>query len=192
MAGNSLDHSFTPLGRFLRLLAPDKKDIGYIYLYAVLIGLLSLAGPLGVQAIINLIAGGDFNASLVVLVLLVTGAAFFVGILKIMQKVVAETIQRRLFARAALEFAYRLPRVRLEAFKDSYPPELVNRFFDTVNIQKGLPKILLDFSAALMQIFFGLILISFYNSFFGFLGILAISILAVIIYFLSRPSLRTS
>ena len=120
--------SISPFRRFLRLLQPDRRDIGYLYLYAVLVGLIALVGPLGVQAIINLIAGGTFNASLVVLVMVVTAATVMLGILKIMQYVIAETLQRRLFARAALEFAYRLPRIKLEALQKHYPPELVNRF----------------------------------------------------------------
>lgn len=171
-----------PLRRFLRLLQPDRREIGYLYLYAVLVGLIALVGPLGVQAIINLIAGGTFNASLVVLVLIVTAATVFLGVLKIMQYVVAETLQRRLFARAAFEFAYRLPRIKLEALREHYPPELVNRFFDTVTVQKGLPKILMDFSGAVMQIIFGLVLVSLYHSFFAIFG----SVLAVLLFLLMR------
>ncbi|MFK8057408.1 MAG: peptidase domain-containing ABC transporter [Saprospiraceae bacterium] len=192
MAATTDTIPLTPVQRFWRLLRPDRKDIGHIYMYAVLIGVVSLAGPLGVQAIINLIAGGEFNASLVVLALVVTLSFIFVGVLKVMQKIIAEAIQRRLFARAALEFAYRLPRIRLEAFKDSYPPELVNRFFDTVNVQKGLPKILLDFSGAIMQIIFGLLLVTFYNTFFGIMGIVMIALLLILIRVLFNNSLATS
>ncbi len=184
--------SLKPTQRFWRLLSPDRREIGYIYLYAVLIGVISLAGPLGVQAIINLIAGGDFNASLVVLAIVVAVAAAFVGVLKIMQTVIAETLQRRIFTRAALEFAYRLPRMKSEALKDSYPPELVNRFFDVVNIQKGLPKILLDFSGAIMQIIFGIVLIAFYNTFFGVFGLLFVLVLVTMVVILGSPSLNTS
>ncbi|MEL7160569.1 MAG: ABC transporter transmembrane domain-containing protein, partial [Bacteroidota bacterium] len=160
----------TPLRRFFRLLQPDRKEIGYIYLYAVLVGLIALVGPLGVQAIIDLIAGGEFNASLVVLVIVVSSATVFLGVLKVMQYIVAETLQRRVFARAAFEFAYRLPRIKLQALREHYPPELVNRFFDTVNVQKGLPKILMDFSGAIMQIVFGLVLVALYHPFFAIFG----------------------
>lgn len=172
----------SPLNKFLALLKPDRKDIGYVYLYAVLIGVLALVGPLGVQAIINLIAGGSFNTSLVILVFVVTGASVLVGVLKVMQYVIAETLQRRLFSRAAFEFAYRLPRIRLEAFRDHYPPELVNRFFDTLTIQKGLPKILMDFSGAVMQILFGLALVSLYHPFFAAFG----GVLALLLFLLLR------
>lgn len=180
------------MNKFLSLLRPDRKDIGYVYLYAVLIGVLALVGPLGVQAIINLIAGGAFNTSLVILVFVVAGASVLVGALKVMQYIIAETLQRRLFSRAAFEFAYRLPRIRLEAFQDHYPPELVNRFFDTITIQKGLPKILMDFSGAVMQILFGLVLVSLYHPFFAaFGGVLAL-LLFLLMWFVAPAGLDTS
>ena len=43
--------------------------------------------------------------------------------------------------------------------------KLANRFFDTLIIQKGLSKILIDVPTALLQIFFGLLLLSFYHPF---------------------------
>ena len=182
----------SPLRRFLALLRPDRKDIGYVYVYSVLIGILALVGPLGVQAIINLIAGGDFNASLVVLVLVVTGASVLVGVLKVMQYVVAETLQRRLFSRASFEFAYRLPRIKLAELKDHYPPELVNRFFDVLTVQKGLPKILLDLSGAAMQIIFGLVLLSLYHPFFAAFGGVLLLILFLILRLMAPAGLETS
>ncbi|MFK8161239.1 MAG: peptidase domain-containing ABC transporter [Lewinella sp.] len=181
-----------PLRKFFSLLKPDRKDIGYVYMYAVLIGVLALVGPLGVQAIINLIAGGTFNASLVVLVAIVTGASVLVGALKVMQYVIAETLQRRLFTRAAFEFAYRLPRIKLSAFQAHYPPELVNRFFDTVTVQKGLPKILLDFSGAVMQIIFGLVLVSLYHPFFAIFGAVLAILLFLLMYLIAPAGLDTS
>jgi len=174
------------------LLKPDRKEISYIYLYAVMIGLLALVAPLGVQAIINIIAGGTLNASLVLLVMVVAGATVLVGVLKVMQYVVAETLQRRVFTRAALEFAYRLPRIKLEALQEHYPPELVNRFFDTLTIQKGLPKILLDLSGAVMQILFGLILVSLYNPFFALFGLVLCLLLFFVIRAIAPRGLQTS
>lgn len=181
-----------PLRKFFAMLKPDRKDIGYVYLYSLLIGVLALVGPLGAQAIINLIAGGTFNASLVVLVAVVTGATVMVGVLKVMQHIIAETLQRRLFTRAAFEFAYRLPRIKLSAFQAHYPPELVNRFFDTVTIQKGLPKILLDFSGAVMQIVFGLVLVSLYHPFFAIFGAVLAVLLFLLLYLIAPAGLDTS
>ena len=188
-ANSSLGTSFSKL---FQVLKPDRKEIGYIYFYAVLVGVLALVGPIGVQAVINLIAGGEFNASLVVLVIVVTGASVLVGVLKVMQYVIAETLQRRIFSRAAFEFAYRLPRIKLSALDDHYAPELVNRFFDTLTLQKGLPKILLDFSGAIFQILFGLVLVSLYHPFFAAFGAVLLLLLFLLLRLAAPAGLTTS
>ncbi|MBK7871060.1 MAG: ATP-binding cassette domain-containing protein [Saprospiraceae bacterium] len=182
----------SPLQRFFRLLALDKKDIYYIYIYAIFGGLINLALPLGIQAIIGLIAGGAISASLILLVTIVTAATALSGILVVMQLTVTETIQRRIFVRSAFEFAFRIPRLKLDAMTKYYPPELVNRFFDTLTVQKGLPKLLMDFSSAVLNIFFGLILISFYHPFFVFFGMALLIILFIIFRFTSPNGLKTS
>ena len=180
------------LRKFFQVIKPDRKEIGYLYFYAVLVGILALVGPIGVQAVINLIAGGEFNASLVVLVVVVTGASVLVGVLKVMQYVLAETMQRRLFSRASFEFAYRLPRINLAALEEHYPPELVNRFFDTLTVQKGLPKILMDFSGAVMQILFGLVLVSLYHPFFAAFGGVLLLLLFLLLRVAAPSGLNTS
>jgi ABC-type bacteriocin/lantibiotic exporter with double-glycine peptidase domain len=189
MADNT---TLRPLQRFFRLLEFDRKDITYIYTYAIFSGLITLSLPLGVQAIIGLIAGGAVSASLVVLVVIVTLATALSGILKVMQLTVTETIQRRIFARSAFDFAYRIPRLKLDEVVRFYPPELVNRFFDTLTLQKGVPKILMDFSTAILQVLFGLILISFYHPFFVFFSFILIAIIILIFRVTGPGGLKTS
>ncbi|MEM6380851.1 MAG: ABC transporter transmembrane domain-containing protein, partial [Bacteroidota bacterium] len=184
--------NWTPLKRLYGLLALDKKDISYIYMYAIFGGIITLSLPLGVQAIIGLIAGGTMSNALYILVGIVTLATALTGILKIMQLVVAETLQRRIFARSAFEFALRLPQIRIESLQNAYPPELVNRFFDTLTIQKGMPKLLMDFSTAILNVVFGLILISFYHAFFAFFGIFLLVIVFLIFWFTAAGGLNTS
>lgn len=184
--------SWKPLKRLYGLLALDRKDISYIYLYAIFGGVITLSLPLGVQAIIGLIAGGTMSNALYILVGIVTLGTALTGILKIMQLVVAETLQRRIFVRSAFEFALRLPHIRLESVQNAYPPELVNRFFDTLTIQKGMPKLLMDFSTAILNIVFGLILISFYHAFFAFFGIFLLAIVMLIFWFTAAGGLKTS
>lgn len=185
-------HSLTPLQRLAGLLRPDRRDIYYIYLYAVFAGLISLSLPLGVQAIIGLIAGGAISASIILLVVAVTAASALSGILVIMQLSVTETIQQRIFARSAFEFGFRIPRLQLDNLSAYYPPELVNRFFDTLTLQKGIPKLLIDASAAALSVVFGLILISFYHPFFAFFG-LALLLVIVLIFRITGPmGLKTS
>ncbi len=183
---------YSPVQRFFRLLQLDKKDIYYVYVYGIFASLINLSLPLGIQAVIGLIAGGSLSASLLLLVAAVTVATALSGVLVVMQLTVTETIQRRIFARSAFEFAFRIPRLRLSAMSRVYGPELVNRFFDTMTVQKGVPKILIDLSSAVLSIIFGLILIAFYHPFFAFFGLALVLVLFVIFRLTGPRGLTTS
>lgn len=185
-------NTYTPIRRFFKLMQPDRKDISYIYLYAIFSGLITLSLPLGIQAIIGLIAGGAISSSWGVMIFIVTAGVAMSGVLKIMQLVVTETLQRRIFARSSFDFAFRLPRFSLENTRNVHLPELVNRFFDTLTIQKGLPKILMDFTEAILQMVFGLLVLVFYNSAFVFFGLFLLTILFLIFYFTGKRGLDTS
>ena len=178
--------TINPIQRFFKLIKPDSKDIGYIYLYAIINGLVNLSLPLGIQAIINFITGGQISTSWVILVFFVMLGIALTGVLQVFQLSISERLQQRIFARASFEFAFRLPRLRLEAVYNQYVPELVNRFFDTLSIQKGLSKILIDFSSATLQVFFGLLLLSFYHPFFIFFG-LTLLLIVYLIFRLTGP-----
>ncbi len=178
--------------RFFSMLALDKREISYLYIYAIFAGLITLSLPLGIQAIINLIVGGQISSSLFLLIGVISLGIAFNGLLTIMQLTVTETLQRRIFARSAFEFAWRMPRLKIEELSSLYPPEIVNRFFDTMTLQKGIPKILIDFSTAVLQIVFGLILLSLYHPFFVFFGFVLLAILLAIFQFTGKRGLKTS
>ena len=48
---------YTPFQRFTRLLKPDQKEITNVYIYSLFKGLVGIALPLGIQAIVNLSKG---------------------------------------------------------------------------------------------------------------------------------------
>lgn len=182
----------TPLERFYNLLALDRKDVYQIFFYAIFAGLISLSLPLGIQAIINFIQSGRVSASWIVLIVLVVFGVALVGILSLMQLRITENLQQKIFVRSSFEFAARLPKIKNEELYDTYPPELANRFFDTINIQKGTSKLLIDFSAALLQIIFGLILLSLYHPYFIVFGFLLFLLLFFIFKFSYKSGLETS
>jgi ABC-type bacteriocin/lantibiotic exporter with double-glycine peptidase domain len=178
--------------RFIRLIKGDRKEISYIYIYAIFAGVINLTLPLGVQAILNFIQGGAISASWWVLIIAVTAGTLFSGLLVVMQMTVSETLQRRIFTRVSFDFAERLPQLHTEAIRHQHVPELINRFFDTLTLQKGLPKILIDFSTAVMQIVFGLILLAFYHPLFIFFGLVLLFFLILILRYTSALGLKTS
>jgi ABC-type bacteriocin/lantibiotic exporter with double-glycine peptidase domain len=182
----------TPWQRFLGILNLERKDIRLVLYYAVFSGLIALTLPLGIQAIINLIQGAQVSTSWIVLVVLVTLGVAFVGILQLMQMRIIETIQQRIFMRASFEFTYRFPKIKMEQLLNSYPPELANRFFDVLNIQKGLAKLLLDVPAAVLQIVFALILLSLYHPFFIAFGILLVVLIYVVFKYTIQRGMETS
>ncbi len=182
----------SPVSRLIKLLKTEKKDIAYVYIYAVIIGISSLILPLGIQAAIELISGGVFFSSIYFLIGIIIVGVLGAGILQVMQITIVEYIQRRVFTKAAFEFAYRVPRIRMEAIHNVHFPELMNRFFDVLTIQKGLPKLLIDLSTGAIQILFGLILLSLYHPFFVFFGLFLIFILFFIFYTTGPKGLNSS
>lgn len=192
MSNTTEKSTITPYKRFWRLLNQDKKEIRNIYVYAIFNGLINLSLPLGIQAIINLIQGGYISTSWIMLVIFVVMGVAFAGIMQIYQLRITENLQQKLFSRAAFEFAYRIPRIKIESLFNKYLPELTNRFFDIISVQKGLSKILIDFSTAALQLFFGLLLLSLYHPFFIVFS-LVMFVLVVLLFILNaRVGLETS
>lgn len=186
------DTRLSAIQRFRRLLKVDQKDITQVYIYALFNGLVYLSLPLGIQAIINLIQGGEVTASWVILVTFVIAGVTFTGVLQLLQLRIVENISQKIFSRASFEFSIRIPKINHSAFYHYYAPELTNRFFDTMTIQKGLPKLLIDFSLAAFQIIAGLIVLSLYHNFFILFSIILIGLIYLIISVTGPAGLKTS
>lgn len=186
------NNQLTPWERFLGLLKLEKKDIFQVFYYAIFNGFVTLSLPLGIQAIINLIQGAQVSTSWIVLVVVVTTGVIFAGGLQLMQLRIIEMIQQRIFMRASFELSYRFPKIKMTELRNYYPPELANRFFDTLAIQKGLSKILIDVPTAILQIVFALILLAFYHPFFIIFGFLLLVLIFVVFKFTAERGLETS
>jgi hypothetical protein len=68
-----------------------------------------------------------------------------------MQLRIMENLQQKIFIRSSFEFAVRLPKIKFEEYYNTYPPELANRFFDTLMIQKE--QLLIDFQQLYYKLF---------------------------------------
>ncbi|MBC7614840.1 MAG: ABC transporter ATP-binding protein [Pedobacter sp.] len=178
--------------KLFQLINLEKKEVGYIYFFAILTGLIQLSLPLGIQAIIGLLFGGLLSASLVVLITFVVAGVLASGVMQIMQMRVTENIQQRIFTRLTFAYAYRIPKIDLISIDSYYLPELVNRFFDTTSLQKGLSKLLLDIPTASIQIIFGLLLLSFYHSTFTVFGLILLLFILIVIYWSGEKGLTSS
>ncbi|MFD3394536.1 ABC transporter ATP-binding protein [Aquirufa sp. OSTEICH-129V] len=181
-----------PLNRIAQLVKLHKKEVVSIYLFSMLSGLINLSLPLGVQTIIGLVMGATMVSSIYVLIFFVVLGVFLVGLLQLNQMKIIETIQQRVFASYAYTFADTIPRMDLKKMDHYFIPEKVNRFFDTVNIQKGFAKLLLDIPIASVQIVFGILLLALYHPLFIILGIFLIILLFLIFNMTSRRGIATS
>ncbi|MDI1431413.1 peptidase domain-containing ABC transporter [Polyangium sorediatum] len=153
----------SPWKRLVSLLRLERDDIGVALVYAIGVGIVSLAAPIGVQALVNTVAFGGMLQPLVVLTLLVFVGLAFAGILRALWAWVVERIQQRIFVRVAVDLAHRLPRVRSDALGEAYGPELVNRFFDVLTVQKGAATLLVDGVSILLQTAVGMLVLAFYH-----------------------------
>lgn len=162
MATDSLQHP-QPLERFWALAKIDAHDLLILLSYTLVTGLLSLAVPLAAQAVVNTIAAGIFLQPLIVMTVLLFVGLLFVAILRMFKLRLVETLQQRIFARVVMQLGSRIPKIQTQAFSKEYMPELVNRFFDVMTIQKAWGKLLLDVPASLLQVAIGLILMAFYS-----------------------------
>ncbi len=184
--------TLTPVKRFWKVLKPYRSQIRQIYTFALFIGIVNLTLPLGIQAIINFLQAGEYTTTWIILVTFVLIGIALSGFLQVLQLRIVENIQQDLFAKSAFEFAYRLPKISNLKLDKIHLPELVNRFFDTITIQKGLPKILIDFSLSIFQIIFGLALLTIYSPYFIILGVILTVTLWVTFKITGPKGLKTS
>ena len=182
----------SPLKRVQALIQDHKKEITSIYLFSILGGIVNLSLPLGVQTIIGLVMGATMVTSIYVLIFLVVLGVFLMGLFQINQMKIIESIQQKIFAHYAYDFAQKLPSLDLKQMDKYHIPEKVNRFFDTLNIQKGFAKLLLDIPVATVQIVFGIILLSLYHPLFIILGLILLLLLGLILFYTSKKGIETS
>lgn len=184
------------LRKFFGIIKLEKKEVTAIYFYAVLSGVIQLSLPLGIQTIINFsqaAAGiGKLPVSIILLIIIVLIGILVSGILQVNQMKIVEKIEQSIFTRFSLDFTHKIPKIESSELNNNHLPELMNRFFEVINLQKGLSKILLDIPLAVIQIVFGLVLLSFYNTTFIVLGLLLILLLFFIFKYTTNKGLEAS
>lgn len=167
----------TPWQHYARLLRPEAPDLRTIVVYGAGSAVLTLGVPLTVDALISNITFGTLLTPLVVLVSVLLGCLLLQGLLHALQAWIAEVIERRIFVRVVGDLAWRLPRVDIRAFDRAHGPELVNRFFDTVTVQKSSSKLFLEVTNIALTTSVGMTVLAFYHP---FLLVFVLALLAAI------------
>lgn len=182
----------TPFQRVRSLLRLERDDVRLAVLYAAAVGIVSLILPVSVQALVNNVAFGGLLQPIVVLSLVVFVGLALAGALTGAQSWVVERIQRRVFARVVVDLSHRLPRVRGEAMDNAHAPELVNRFFDVMSVQKSLATLLVDGLAVLLATCVGMVILAFYHPLLLGLDAVLVLGLALVIFGATRRATTTA
>lgn len=181
-----------PFQRLQQLINLERQDIGTLLAYGVGIGLLSLATPIAVQALVNTIAFGALLQPLFVLTLILLVLMSFSNTLVALQFYVVEMLQRRLFVRLFGEATKRLQRATIATRDKQYLPELVNRFFDVVSLQKTAASLLLETLGYLLQTLIGMLLLAFYHPMLLAFDLFLIVALYLILFVMGKKGIPTA
>jgi ABC-type bacteriocin/lantibiotic exporter with double-glycine peptidase domain len=186
------ERRLTPVERLRGLLQAERRSLWVAVVYSLVIGLLTLVLPVAVQSLVNTIAFGAVLQPLVILTLFVLIASSFSALMNVFRAAVVDIIQRSIFARVATDVTWRLLRVRAEAFDRYHGPEIVNRFFDTVTVQKAASTLLIDGLTIVMQTGIGMILLALYHPLLLVFDVLLVISMLVIVLVLGRGAVATS
>lgn len=182
----------SPFRRFMRLLRLEANDIGTVVLFALVSGVLALATPLAVESLVNVVSWGTYLQPLIVLALILLASLGLSGVLKILQTVVVEIIQRRQFVRIVGDLAHRFPRAQRKHLASEFPRELANRVFDIMTIQKATAVLLLDGVSIALATGLGMMLLAFYHPFLLGFNIALLLTMISLTWVLGRGGIRTS
>jgi ABC-type bacteriocin/lantibiotic exporter with double-glycine peptidase domain len=186
------ESSFSPLRRLLAILRPEAKDIWVVGVFSGVVSLLALATPVTVEALVNTVAFGRLMQPVVVLSLILLGFLGFAAAMRLLQAYVAELIQRRLFVRVVADLSQRLPRARQEAYDGVHGPELLNRFFDVMTVQKSAALLVLDGIAIVLQAVVGMAVLALYHPLLLGFDLALLASLSLVVFVLGRGGVATS
>ncbi len=178
--------------RLRALLRLERQDLQAVLVFAVAVGLLTLIAPFAVQVLINTVVFTSMMQPIIVLAVLVLAFLGVATLLRVLQILTVEQLQRRLFVRAALSISRRLPRARPDAWDEHHAPELVNRFFDVATVQKAASSILLDAVTAVLQTVVGVVILALYHPWLLAYDVLLIALLFIVFRALAQGASSTA
>lgn len=189
-------HHLPPLRRFLALMRPEMSEVWTIILFSLITGLLYLALPLAINALVSNVAfgtqSGPFLQALLVLAAVLLICLALAAVLRGLQYYTVEVIQRRLFVRMTADLSYRIPRVDLRSIDGVNLPELVNRFLDVVTMQKNTALLLLTGINLILSTLIGMTVLGFYHPILLAFSLILLTVLSFIIFVLGRGAIASS
>ena len=182
----------SPQRRMLRFLHFDARDIWSLVIFGFVVGVLDLATPLAVEQMVTTIGFASLTQPLVWLAILLFGILTLSAIIKGLQFFIVEILQRRIFVRIVGDLSERLPRLERAAMDGIHGPEMANRFFDVMTIQKSTASLLVEGLSLVIQTLTGLLLLAIYSPFLLAFDIVLLMAMTGLLYLLGRGAVRTS
>lgn len=182
----------SPQERLKEYIVVEKNDLWAAVIYSAAIGVFTLALPVATQSIVNTIALGNLTQPLILLAILVLVARLLSGVLQGLRVWAVELIQRRIFVRVSSDTINRLLRAPAHAFENHHGPELLNRFFDVVTLQKSGATLLVDGLSVVMQTAIGMILLGLYHPWLLAFDFILLASILVVIFPLGSGAVNTS
>lgn len=136
--------------------------------------------------------GATMATSIYILIFFVVMGTWLLGYFRLKVIEIIEKIQQKIYVEFSIAIADKIPKIHLSYTRKYYLPELMNRFFDIQNLQKGVSKILLEIPTALIQIFFGILLLSFYHPWFLAFGALVVICVIIIFRYTMESGIKSS
>ncbi|MBX7103675.1 MAG: ABC transporter ATP-binding protein/permease [Gemmataceae bacterium] len=191
--GHAHHHSHvSPLRRLFQVLRPETWDLMAVTVFALGVAVLSLVTPIAVEEMVNTIARGTILQPLVFMTLIMFGCLGLAAAFRAVQQVIVEYLQQRLFVRVVADLAYRLPRVPQATFDAQGGPELVNRFFDVLTLQKCVASLLLDGLSVVLSTLIGLTVLAFYHPFLLLFDLGLVFAMTAVLFLLGWNGVKTS
>jgi putative ABC transport system ATP-binding protein len=194
--GHHSHPTLPPMRRFMALMRPEMQEVWTIILFSLITGLLYLALPLAINALVSNVAfgtqSGPFLQALLVLAAVLLICLTLAAVLRGLQYYTVEVIQRRVFVRMTADLSHRLPRVDLRSIDGVNTPELVNRFLDVVTMQKNTALLLLTGINLLLSTLIGMTVLGFYHPFLLAFSLILLAVLSFIMIVLGRGAISTS
>lgn len=184
------DRKRTIRGVLSLILRPEKSFYALAMIYSVAIGLMTLAVPVSVQALINTVMNTAILQFIIVLTLILFSILFVSVFLTALREYTLELFQRRFFVRITSEIAGRLVYADKSDFKGIKYNDMINRFFEIMHVQKNMPVLCTNGFALILQTIVGLVVVSFYHPFlFGYNLVLLALIVATWRFWSARATI---
>lgn len=153
--------SLSPFQRVVKLLSFEKQDILLLFYLTAAYGVLGIATPVAVQAMVNIVTMGGVLQPLYVVGFILFCLLALSGAIYAIESFLVEMIQRRLFVRYSLQIAQNTGQIHISVYDKFNPVELVNRYFDIQTVQKSMATLLTVGLTALLQGIIGSIVLLF-------------------------------